>query len=229
LLPDTDKLEIDKDCRMTLSEPSGLYYPNRIARAFFAAMDDVMGQNGLSQLLGLADMTAYMDTLPPDNLKREFDFAAIAALNTGLEKMYGVRGGRGMALRIGQSAFSRGLKDFGALRGINSAAFRVLPLEKRIDYGLHGFAAVLTNFSDQACTIESEGNALLFISDESPFSWNRTSEKPVCHMMVGMILECLRWSSNGYEFYVRETHCRAAGHSQCIFRINKSAIGERAR
>jgi hypothetical protein len=214
---------------MTLLEPSGLYYPNRIARAIFAAMDDVMGLNGLSQLLGQINMEAYLDDLPPDNLNREFDFSKIATLNIALEKMYGSKGGRGMALKIGQSAFSRGMKDFGALRGVMAAAFRALPLEKRIDYGLQGFAAVLTNFSDQPCTIEVDGNALLFVSDVSPFAWNRTSEKPVCHMMVGMLIECLRWSSNGYEFYVRETQCRAADHDHCIFRINKSAIGERTR
>jgi hypothetical protein len=214
---------------MTISEKSGLYYPNRIARAFFAAMDDVMGKNGLSQLLGQADMKSYLDDLPPDDLKREFDFAEIAALNIGLERIYGSKGGRGMALLIGQSAFSRGLKDFGALKGITSQAFRALPLEKRIDYGLRGFAGVLSNFSDQTCTVESDGNALVFISEVTPFSWNRKSDKPVCHMMVGMILESLRWSSNGYGFYVRETQCCATGHDQCIFRINKSAIGERTR
>jgi hypothetical protein len=213
----------------TLPEPSGLYYPNRIARAFFAAMDDVMGENGLSQLLGQIHLESYLTELPPDNLEREFDFATLAALNIGLEKMYGLKGGRGMALKIGQSAFSRGLKDFGALRGVSAPAFRALPLAKRIEYGLQAFAAVLTNFTDQTCHVETDGNALLFISDGCPFAWHRTSEKPVCHMMVGMILDCLRWSSNGYEFYVRETHCRATDDEQCVFRINKSAIGERTR
>jgi hypothetical protein len=134
-----------------------------------------------------------------------------------------------MALRIGQSAFARGLKQFGALRGVIAPAFRVLPLEKQIDYGLRALAAVLSNFSDQISSLRTEDNALLFVSEITPFSWQRSSDKPVCHMMVGMILECLRWSSNGYEFYVREVQCRATGHHECIFRINKSAIGERMR
>ncbi|MGB7341252.1 MAG: 4-vinyl reductase [Phototrophicaceae bacterium] len=210
-----------------MQEPSGLYYPNRIARAFFAAMDDVMGPNGLSALLTSANMETYL-THPPDNdLKRAFDFAAIATLNEGLEEMYGVRGGRGMALRIGQSAFARGLKDFGAMRAVNHPAFKNLSLSKRITYGLNGLAAILTNFSDQRATVESQENTLLFVSDISPFAWGRTAEKPVCHMMGGIILECLRWSSNGYEFYVREVECTATGHEHCVFRVNKSAIGER--
>lgn len=210
-----------------MQESSGLYYPNRIARAFFSAMDDVMGPNGLSSLLTLAEMEAYLHSPPPDNLERQFDFASISALNTALEEMYGTKGGRGMALRIGQSAFAKGLRGFGALRAVNDPAFKALSLDKRMEYGLHGLAAVLTNFSDQASHVENETNALLFSSDLSPFAWGRSAEKPVCHMMVGILMEALRWSSNGHEFYVREVECRATGHEHCAFRINKSAIGER--
>lgn len=208
-------------------QSSGLYYPNRIARAFFSAMDDVMGPNGLSALLNIAGMEHYSENLPPNNLKREFDFAEIAGLNIALEEMYGLRGGRGMALQIGQKAFAGGWREFGAMRAINDPAFRRLTLNKRIDYGLRALAAVLSNFSDQTSRVENGGDALHFISENSPFAWERQSDKPVCHMMVGMILECLRWSSNGYEFYVREVECRATGHEHCVFRVNKSAIGER--
>jgi len=186
-----------------------------------------MGPNGLSSLLNIAEMENYLEHLPPDNLKREFDFAEIAGLNLALEEMYGLRGGRGMALRIGQKAFAAGWREFGAMRAINDAAFRTLKLNKRIDYGLRAFASVLSNFSDQTSHVENGGDALQFISENSPFAWERQSDKPVCHMMVGMILECLRWSSNGYEFYVREVECRASGHAHCVFRVNKSAIGER--
>lgn len=210
-----------------MQEPSGLYYPNRIARAFFSAMDDVMGPNGLSALLTLADMETYLANPPDNDLSRDFDFAAIAAMNEGLEEMYGVRGGRGMALRIGQSAFARGLKDFGVMRAVSNPVFKNLSLAKRINYGLDGLASILTNFSDQRSSVENNENTLLFVSDVSPFAWGRTAEKPVCHMMSGIILECLRWSSNGYEFYVREVECTATGHDRCVFRVNKSAIGER--
>jgi len=186
-----------------------------------------MGQHGLNTLLTLARLDAYNTDLPPDNLERQFDFAEVAALNIALEEMYGTRGGRGMALRIGQSSFARGLKGFGVMRAIGAPAFRALPLNKRVDYGLRGLAAVLTNFTDQTSSVEMDGANLLFKSEISPFSWGRTADKPVCHMMVGMILECLRWASNGYEFYVHEVQCHANGHDHCVFRVNKSAIGER--
>lgn len=206
-------------------EHAGLYYPNRIARAFFAAMDDVMGQYGLSQLLETADLQSYLAHPPPDNLERQFDFAEIAALNRALETVYGLRGGQGMALRIGLASFARGLKTFGIMRAVDDPAFRALPLDRRIEYGLKALATLLTNFSDQASFVQVEEDVLLFISEVSPYSWGRQADKPVCHMMVGILQECLRWVSNGREYYVREIECSATGDQRCVFRISRVAIG----
>jgi hypothetical protein len=207
-------------------EPSGLYYPNRIARAFFVAIDDVMGQNGLRLLLGSAGLPQFAHDLPSDSLAREFDFAYLSALNLGLEEMYGSKGGRGIALRIGSASFAQGLKGFGVLRGMGNPAFRALPLPQRTELGLRALANVLSNFTDQNSVVEVEDTAFLFKSDLCPFAYRRVSDKPVCHAMVGIIQECLRWASNGYEFYVREIACRACGNDECVFRINKTPIGE---
>jgi hypothetical protein len=210
-------------------EPSGLYLPNRIARAFFLAMDDVMGQHGLSQLLEYAQLTHYTDAYPPDTLDKQFDCADLSSLSMGLEQMYGARGGRGMALRIGRASFAQGLKRFGAMRGVADPAFRALPLEKRIDYGLRGLAAIYTRFSDQKTSVQADDDGYQVIIENSPMTWGRSADKPVCHAQTGIIQECLRWASNGYEFYVRETTCRAQGPDACIFKVNKVAIGENSR
>jgi predicted hydrocarbon binding protein len=208
-------------------EPSGLYYPNRIARAFFLAMDDVMGRNGLSNLLQLSGLEVFDKEMPPNDLERSFDFAYLAAMSQGLEEMYGKNGGRGMALRIGRASFAQGLKGFGVLRGISDPAFRALPLPSRTEIGLKALANVLTNFTDQASRVEIEDKSYVFYSELCPFAWGRTSDKPVCNTMVGLLQECLSWASNGYEFYVREVACRACGNEECVFRINKTPIGER--
>jgi len=82
-----------------IEKKSGLYYPNKIARIYIEAMEDVMGVNGLNAVLNLAGLGQYAGNYPPDNLNKEFDFAEFTALNAGLEEMYGPRGGRGLALR----------------------------------------------------------------------------------------------------------------------------------
>lgn len=186
-----------------------------------------MGKHGLSALLQLSNLTQFEQHLPDDDLNRTFDFAYLSALNVGLEEMYGQRGGRGMALRIGSAAFAQGLKNFGALRGLGDGAFRARPLEQRTELGLRALSHVLTNFTDQTSRVVVEPQSYLFVCEYCPFAYGRVSDKPVCHTMVGMVQECMRWASNGYEFYVREIACRACGDHECVFRINKLPIGEK--
>ena len=57
--------------------PSGYYYPNRIARIYLRAMEEVMGRNGLNALLNLTGLEQYKEQFPPNNLDKEFDFAGM--------------------------------------------------------------------------------------------------------------------------------------------------------
>ena len=56
-------------------EPSGLYYPNRIARLLFSAMDDVLGKGGLATLLSFAQLNDHLTHMPPDDLARRLSAA----------------------------------------------------------------------------------------------------------------------------------------------------------
>ena len=66
-------------------EKSGYYYPNKFARIFLDAMEEVMGKNGLNAILNMAGLSHLMDNYPPENLNREFDFADYSALSGALE------------------------------------------------------------------------------------------------------------------------------------------------
>ena len=205
-------------------EPSGLYYPNRFARLFMQAIDEVMGKHGLNTLLTMAGLEPYLDNLPPDNLAKQFDFAYIAAISQALEDMYGARGGRGIALRIGRATFSRGMKDFGMMAGMIDPAFQALPMEKRVEMGVKALAILFTNFTDQYSTVEDAGDHYRFRVEVSPMAWGRGIEQPVSHALVGMIQEALRYASQGYEFVVYELS-RQDSNDDYLFWINKSPIG----
>jgi hypothetical protein len=207
-------------------EPSGLYYPNFIARRFLLAMDEVMGKNSLNAVLEIAGLGIYINQLPPDNLQRQFDFSHMAALNESLEKMYGPRGGRGLALRVGRACFAQGLNNFGALKGVSDPAFQTLPLDARVKIGLPALVQIFANFSDQHTTMHMDGDIYRIVVEASPMAWGRTADRPVCHALVGIWQEGLRWISNGYEFHVQETACRAAGNEHCIFTVNSQPIGQ---
>ena len=53
---------------------AGLYYPNKFGMIMIKALEEVMGKNGLNAILNLAGMNRYIDSYPPDNLEKQFDF-----------------------------------------------------------------------------------------------------------------------------------------------------------
>lgn len=199
-------------------------YPNRFARAFFLAMDEVMGRHGRENALDTARLMRYNDHLPPDNLAREVNCAGLAAVNTALDTLYGARGGRGMALRIGRAWFSGGLASFGALAGCTDPAFRVLPADERVEMGLMALADVFTHFSDQASHIEVLADSYRFIAAPGATAVGQQSAHPICQPIVGMLQEAMRWFSNGREYAVREVECVAVGAAACVFVISRQPL-----
>lgn len=189
-------------------------------------MRDVMGLSGLHTLLSLSNLEGYMENPPPDDLARQFDFASVASLNEGLESMYGSRGGRGMALRIGRASFEQGMRRFGAYSGMQSQAFKALPIQEQVQLAIQVLQKVYNTFSDQETNAENQGETYHIMLPNSPMIWGRTTDRPACHMMVGIIQESLHWASGGHEFHVQEIACRATGNEQCLFRVNKNPIGQ---
>src|SRR3989304_5966394 len=98
---------------------SQYHYANKIARITLKALEEVMGKNGLNAILNLARLPHLIDNYPPDN------FADFSAINLALEEFFGPRGGRGLALRAGRTAFADSLRNFGALAGVGDLAFKV--------------------------------------------------------------------------------------------------------
>lgn len=204
---------------------SKLTYPNRFARTLLSGMEEVMGNHGLESALAIAELSRYSDhRFPADTLERGVDFTAIAALNRALDELYGVRGGRGMALRAGRAWFSQGLHTFGALAGVSDPAFRALPLEERGRVGLNALANIFNHFSDQGTRIDETKTHFQWIVQPCATAWGNQSERPMCHPIVGLLQETMRWVSNGREYSVRETTCTASGAEACIFAIHKQPL-----
>jgi hypothetical protein len=210
---------------MDIIPPSGFYYPNKIARIFLLAMEEIMGKNGLNAVLNMAKQPNLIDNYPVDNLDKEFDFSQFSALNAALEEMYGPRGGRGLALRGGRASFARGLQGFGALAGVGDLAFKVLPLGAKLKMGLPAMAGIFTQVSDQISRVEEKDDHFEYFIDRCPVCWGRKSDKAVCHAATGLLQEGLRWVSGGKEFRVDEVTCIATGDQSCIFHVYKEPIG----
>lgn len=185
-----------------------------------------MGKNGLNAILNLAHLSNLIDTYPPANLQREYDFADYSAVNVALEEMYGPRGGRGLALRAGRATFADALKNFGAMAGAGDLAFKVLPLVAKLKIGVPAMAKIFSEISDQKTTIEDHNTEYHYIIHHCPVCWGRSSEiRPVCFIAVGLLQEGLKWVSGGHEFRVNESECIAMGDEACRFVIQKEPIG----
>jgi predicted hydrocarbon binding protein len=204
---------------------SGFYYPNKAARITIESLANVMGKNGLNAILNLAHLPHLIDNYPPNNLEKEFDFADFTAINIALEEMYGPRGGRGLALRVGRATFTDVLRNFGALAGVGDLAFKVLPLQAKLRIGVPTMARIFSQISDQYSTVEEMENEFIYTIHRCPQCWTRKGlDKPVCYMGGGLLQEGLKWVSGGSEFRVNESKCMAMGDAVCEYTIQKTPI-----
>ncbi len=209
---------------MTIQQ-SGFYYPNKMGRIFLLALEEVMGKNGLSAILNMAELPHYIENLPPDNLDKQVDFAEIAALLVALDQMYGARGGAALAQRAGRALFANGLKNFGALAGAGDLAFKVLPLEAKLRIGVPAIAQIFNAFTDQVSHVNDEGPYFTYTLERCSMCHARQSDKPCCHTAVGILQEALKWLSGGNEFKVDIQSCMASGDDMGRLRIYKDPIG----
>ena len=204
---------------------SGLYYPNKFGLIILKSLEDVMGKNGLNAILHLAGTAHFVESYPPDNLEKGFDFSELSAIGSALEEMYGPRGGRGLALRAGRATFSDALKNFGALAGVADLAFVVLPLHAKLRIGLNAFAKMFVQLTDQDTVVEEKDGEFIWTIRKCPCCWGRhNEEKPVCYISTGLLLESLKWVSGGSEFRVNESKCIAVGDDVCEFVIPKEPL-----
>ncbi len=117
------------------------------------------------------------------------------------------------------------LKDYGALAGVGDPAFRILPMQKKIRFGLNAMARIFSEKSDQITTLEETEEKFLYQIKRCPVCWGRTGEDhAVCYYMVGLLKEGLHWVSGGKEFNITETKCIALGDQVCEFEILKSPL-----
>ena len=200
------------------------YYPNKMGRIVLTALEQITGRHGVNAVLNLANLHHLVDNYPPNNLKRGFSFDEFGAIQQVLEEMYGIRGGRGLALRSGRETWTYALREFAPILGITDLAVRMLPLGMKLKIGLDVFAETFNKFSDQQVRLSEDERGFLWIIERCPICWGRTSEAPCCHLAVGLLEESLAWVSRGRQFKVEEVSCVATGDENCTIVIPKRPI-----
>ncbi len=204
---------------------SGYFNTNKFARIYLESIKEIAGGNGLNSILNFAHLAFLVKTPPPDNFERAFDFSYFSMINQALEEIYGLRGGRGLALRVGRTTFDDVLKDYGSLAGVGDLDFRILPMQKKIRFGLKAMARVFSEKSDQITTLVEEEDRFIYSVERCPVCWGRSIEDhAACYYMVGLLQEGMHWVSGGKEFMITEISCIALGDKACEFEIPKEPI-----
>ena len=210
---------------MKIIPESGYYNSNKFARILLESIKEITGTNGINSILNYANLSSLVENFPPDNLDRAFDFSHFSMVNQALEEIYGKRGGRGLALRVGRITFDDVLKDYGALAGVGDLAFKVLSQPMKILFGIQAMAKVFSEKSDQISKVEDLEDKYLYTVERCPVCWGREEhDNPVCFYMVGLLQEGLHWVSGGKDFRIKESKCIALGHDVCEFTIYKETI-----
>lgn len=203
---------------------ASFYYPQKMGRVILLGAEEVIGGNGLNGVLRLGSLEEFIQNYPPSTPDRTLSFQKISSLQSAFELVYGPRGGRGVALRVGRSSFKYGLKEYGSMLGLTEMAFRLLPLSTKLHNGAKTFAELFNKHTDQKVHVEEKENKILWHIECCPLCWERKTDEPVCHLAVGLLQEALYWVSGGKMFNVEETACIACGDSVCTITIDQTPI-----
>src|ERR1700690_1295350 len=207
------------------------FYPERMGRIIFLAMEEVLGKEGVHSVLNLSALASYIDQsgsfsdrYQAARSEKTFPFKVVTQLQESLEQVYGPQGGRGTALRIGRACFSYGLREYGSMLGLTETAFRMLPLSTKIHNGAKLFADLFNKHTDQRVRVEEKENQLFWHIERCPLCWERKATEPVCHLAVGLLQEALYWLSSGKIFKVEEIACIARGDPACTIAIDRMPL-----
>lgn len=212
-----------------LRAPSGdsaarYFYPNRMGRILLLALEDVLGHNGLHALLKMAGYEHFIRNLPPNTSDRQFPFEAVSGFIGTLHDMYGPRGARGVALRVGRVCFKYGLREYGPMMGVADLTFQLLPLSIKLEQGARAFSDLFNDHSDQVVQVQDTPETLYWRIERCPMCWKRRSEHPHCYLAVGLLQESLLWLSGGKTFQVEVKNCIAQGDDVGTITIAKKPL-----
>jgi predicted hydrocarbon binding protein len=200
------------------------YLPNKIGRILFLSYEEVIGQAAVIAVQRMSGLLDHIGNLPPNNILREFRLNDVASIHETLERMYGPRAGRGIAMKSGQVSFKYALREFGPSLGVSNLAYRLLPLSKKIEKGLQTLTDFSNRYSDQNVCLKVDKDSLIWEIEYCPFCWERKTDSPCCHLAIGLIQEFLFWVSGGKHYKVEETACIATGDPRCTFVIARQPL-----
>lgn len=190
--------------------------PSARVRRFMLAIQDVMGQSGLTTVLRQAGLQRYVGNLPPATREPGLRASEYAGLIQAIENYYG-RGARGTLTRIGYASFNRLVAGQPLQAALYRLVLRFLPLQGRRRVVLVWLARAMGGPNGQV-TVETVDQRLALVDRLSDATAGRKRDSEICWVTLGEIQEALKWGTSR-EHDVTETSCRARGDACCRFEV----------
>jgi predicted hydrocarbon binding protein len=197
------------------------FYPNIWGRGVLVAAEEILGKNGVNALLNLAGLPQYIDNYPSDNIKKEFPFEHVSAIQKALWDMYGSKGARVFATRGGEETFNYSLDKYEKVQKAAQAAMALGSARTRLKAGLLFFAKFFNTVSDQKVRVEEDEGAWKWVIERCPMCWGRKAEEPVCHLAVGVLNSASKWATGGEVLRIKAVECIAMGAKEGIILLEK--------
>ncbi|MCB2180038.1 hypothetical protein KQH54_02835 [bacterium] len=197
------------------------YYPNVWGRSILTAAEDILGEKGVNALLNLSGVPQYIGNYPPDNIKKEFPFEHVAAIQAGLREMYGNKGAMVFATKGGEQTFNHSLDKYEKVQKAAQAAMAVGTMRTRLKAGLLFFAKFFNTVSDQKVRVEEDETHWKWIIEVCPMCWGKTSDEPICHLAVGVLNAASTWATSGEKLRTKAVACIATGAKQGVILLEK--------
>ncbi|HZU87154.1 MAG TPA: 4-vinyl reductase [Anaerolineaceae bacterium] len=179
---------------------------------------------GVEEIVGPEDISRIVALMSQDGEDGCGSLNSLPSVHAALQEMYGMRGGQGVALRAGQSAYKTLLRRQGMQMGLFSNQFRLLPTHARIRLGLEALAEQISLLWNEKVTIAEDGRYWIWRTEHCPLCADLHTAYPSCYFTIGFLQGFLSWTAGGKNYLVAETECVAMGHPACVLMIDQRAV-----
>lgn len=196
----------------------------KLGGMIFHGMEEIIGHSGVVAVLNFARLPDLLEHFNQRDLPVALAYSELGKIQSSLEKLYGPRGGRGIALRSGRSCFNYSLREYGKELGLLSLSYRLMTASAKISAGLNLVVGHLSEIFATTIDLEELPDHYNVTIRNCPVCYQRKINVEVCHLFVGFLQEFLYWISGGKFYNVHETACAASGANACVIQIEKQAF-----
>lgn len=207
-------------------EKSGFSIPNELSRIILQAYEEVIGVDGLHDLLSQAKLPDLTEGRFPKNLREGLDFSDLSRIQQTLDDVYGLRGSRSLAFRFGKITFHKSYDRFNIFMNLTNNDMGDSSIMVRVRHQLKSIAKFYSQISDMEITVQENPENFYFTIHRCPICWGRCGlQYPVCFPIGGYLEEAMSVLSGGQELRVEEHRCHAMGDDCCEFVLEKPKDG----